>query len=130
MLHTRLHFFTSLLSIFLVLILFATACQSKYGDASDKRIADEEQAEQFLSKAREQLKSGHFDKAKQTIKTMRDSCPLALSCRKQGILLMDSIELFAATADTAMEDRDMRVKFYLKKLQHDRAELFSESADK
>ena len=55
---------------------------------------------------------------------MRDSCPLALTCRRQGILLMDSIELLAATADTTMDDRDVRVKFYLKKLQHDRAELF------
>lgn len=105
-------------------LFLLTSCQGKYGDASDNRIADEEQAELCLAKARSLMKTGELDAARQTIETMRDSFPLALTCRQQGILLMDSIELFAATADTAMPDHAVRVQFYLKKLQHDRAELF------
>ncbi len=103
--------------------VFNTGCRSKYGDASDRRIADEEQAEILLAKARQQLKDGEFDAAKSTLKTMRKSYPYALSCRKAGILLMDSIELSAAMRDTLQSDYQTRILFYQKKLQHDHREL-------
>lgn len=103
--------------------LLASGCQSKYGDASDRRIADEEKAEILLNDARAALKAGDYAAAKSKVKTMRQDYPYALACRKAGILLMDSIELMVAKSDTTQEDREMRINFYLKKLRHDHAEL-------
>lgn len=107
----------------LVATLLASGCQSKYGDASDRRIADEEKAEILLNDARAALKAGDYAGAKSKVKTMRQDYPYALACRKAGILLMDSIELMVAKSDTTQEDREMRINFYLKKLRHDHAEL-------
>lgn len=103
--------------------LLASGCQSKYGDASDRRIADEEKAEILLNDARAALKAGDYAGAKSKVKTMRQDYPYALACRKAGILLMDSIELMVAKSDTTQEDREMRINFYLKKLRHDHTEL-------
>lgn len=87
--------------------------------ASQHRIQDEQLANKYLSRARDELKRGDLDKATRSIEEMRDSCRLAFSARKAGILLLDSIELQRAQSDTTQSDWPTRVKFYQKKLQHD-----------
>lgn len=113
--------YSTLLHIGMCLLLGMTicGCQSKYGNASSKRVKDERLAEKLLQQAREQVKVQKLDEAKATIKLMRDTCRYALSGREQGILLLDSIELQRAINDTTKEDHDMRVEFYRRKLLHD-----------
>ncbi len=110
-----------LFGVIVTATILITACKWKESEESDRRISDEAQARILLSDARNQLKSGDFSGARETVKTMRKTYPYALSCRKAGILLMDSIELTAARHDTLHEDHEMRVRFYMKKLQHDLA---------
>lgn len=98
-----------------------TACRWEAPGASARREHDEALARPLLADARRQLEAGDFCGAKATVKTLRKRYPYALNCRKAGILLMDSIELMAARHDTLHDDAGMRVRFYMKKLQHDLA---------
>lgn len=102
------------------LMAFSSCQSSKYKNASSKRIADEELAEQLLQKARIALSHQDYDEARETVKLMRDTCRYAISGREQGILLLDSIELLQAMNDTSVTDQELRVEFYRKKLEHDR----------
>lgn len=89
-------------------------------NASAHRQQDEARAADYLSKARAEMTKGNYDNARTLIETMRDSCRLAFDNREKGILLLDSIDLLCARADTASADRETRVHFYEKKLEHDR----------
>lgn len=109
---------TPLLCICFLCIL--SGCKEQYPGASKKRIADEELAAEYLEKARAQMNAHDYDAARKTIKEMRDTCRLAFTGREAGILLMDSIELFIAEADTSLSDRQTRVEFYQKKILHDK----------
>lgn len=104
-----------------MIIVAVTSCQwfssHKY---SDQREQDEDAARTFLEQARQEFSEGRYDDARRTISVMRDSCRYALNAREQGILLLDSIELFQVRNDTAAADRDVKERFYLKKLEHDR----------
>ena len=94
-------------------------CQSKYENVSAERVRDEELAETYLAKARQQRDAHQYDAARKTIQLMRDTCRLALEGREAGIVLLDSIELLAAQEDTTLADQEMRVQFYVRKLEHD-----------
>ena len=98
-----------------------TACRWEAPGASARRQHDEALARPLLAEARRQLVVGDFSGARATVTALRKRYPYALSCRKAGILLMDSIELAAARHDTLHDDAGMRVRFYMKKLQHDLA---------
>lgn len=102
------------------LMAFSSCQSSKYKNASSKRIADEELAEQLLQKARIALHNQDYNEAREMVKFMRDTCRYAISGREQGILLLDSIELLQAMNDSSVTDQELRVQFYRKKLEHDR----------
>lgn len=104
----------------LSLLTLLTACGGKYSDASSQRRKDERVAAELLAHARSQMQQGQLEAAKNTIKVMRDSCRFALDGREEGILLLDSIELLKAQNDTTVDDKELRVQFYQRKLEHDR----------
>lgn len=121
------------------IILFAlfcgmlTACNAP----EDK---SEELGQAYLQKARVALRDKNFNSAKQFIKEMRDSVPLAIEARKSGILLMDSIELHIAQEELNVLNQQLlkqgenapdsvrfkfeqtcqKIKFYIRKIAHDR----------
>lgn len=77
----------------------------------------------MLLEARQQFEQGRYEEARKTIVLMRDTCRYALTAREKAILLLDSIELFQVRNDTISKDREIKEKFYLKKLEHDRMQL-------
>lgn len=108
--------------LLLIFVCCLSACKEQYPGASNKRIADEKLAAEYLEKAREQMNAQDYEGARKTIKEMRDTCRLAFTGREAGILLMDSIEMFMAETDTTLTDRETRVEFYQKKILHDKKE--------
>ena len=58
---------------------------------------EEQQASRMLGDARFALRHGHYDEARDSILSMRRQHPTALQARRQAILLLDSIEMLAAT---------------------------------
>ena len=126
-----------------------TACKdNKKGEAqSEKRIEMEERAQEFLANARKSLTQKDFAAARQSIEQMRKDCYLALTGRRQGILLMDSIDCADAQqqlvkldslvrqnpndADLAaqFEEKCKEVDFYKKKIVHDRKAMQQEMGD-
>ena len=97
----------------------------------------------FLYRARLELNAGNYEEARQLVKQMREEVPLALNARESGILLMDSINLAEAqeqlrvtdsliqvtenpdrlardTMQARFDEACQKVKFYHRKLQHDR----------
>ena len=116
--------------------------KTKKTDWSEKRQLMETRAQEMLSGARQALIRQDFEKAKNTIKAMRTQCNLALEARQQGILLMDSIYLQEAVnkmmqADSLMKTQTVdslilvprleefgeKIKFYRRKLEHDKQHL-------
>lgn len=136
--------FRPLSFIFLGLTILLTACHSGGSQASNRRRQAEEQARRFLSEARAHLQQRNFIKARQRIEEMRDSCRYALQAREEGIVLLDSVELLmaqqhlreidekwqAAQRQPSKADAERlhqqfdetcrQVKFYQRKLQHDK----------
>ena len=105
---------------------------------SENRSRMEKEAQQRLAKARSLLSGGSCAQAKAVVEQMRKDCYLALDARKEGILLMDSIDLQQARVDLALTDSLLRVgcdtveqadfdeacrkvQFYERKIQHDRS---------
>ena len=97
----------------------------------------------FLYRAWLELNAGNYEEARQLVKQMREEVPLALNARESGILLMDSINLAEAqeqlrvtdsliqvtenpdrlardTMQARFDEACQKVKFYHRKLQHDR----------
>ena len=75
---------------------FVVLCLSSCSKAKDARAVDEEAGCRSLAGARSAFYAKHYDEARDSIMSLRQNHPLALEARKQGILLLDSIELFAA----------------------------------
>lgn len=136
-------FFSVIATLFLLSVT-TTACGGKDKDDkgySQHRAEMEVRGAQFLSQARAQLAAGQIDQARATIERMRRECYLAITARNQGILLMDSVDLFAARRDlqradsvmrlhsqhgkagreasAAFEDACQKVQFYERKIQFD-----------
>lgn len=115
--------------------LSVTACKN---EPSPEDIGND-----YLSRARVQLKASNYDAAREEIKRLREEVPRAFNAREAGILLMDSINLAEAQEELCRIDSVMRVtpeadkvgfdtvsnhfdnacqkvKFYQRKLQLDR----------
>jgi len=125
------------------LLALVSGCSAgKDGDRqkgySENRTRMEAEAQHRLAAARGQLAHGQADAAKRTIEQMRSDCYLALDGRAEGILLMDSVDLFLAKTELEAIDSLMRaadpratqerfeeacrkVQFYERKIQYDRS---------
>lgn len=108
-------------------------------EQSEVRQKDEKAGQIYLKEAREALQQEKFIQAKQKITELRQQHPMAINARKEGILLLDSIELMHAAYQLRLVDAQLRdenepsdslkaefedlfnkVKFYRRKLEHDK----------
>lgn len=104
-------------------------------DYSDNRKIMEQEAQRKLQTARVFMQKEDFAQAKKTIEAMRKKDYLAITARKEGILLMDSICLQEAkmqltktdslqqvrkASGTQLEEACQKVQFYERKLQFDK----------
>lgn len=86
---------------------------------------EEEAAQQMLQEARMALKHHQYSEAKDSILSLRRKHPYALQARRQGILLLDSIEMMAAADSLTKAEGEewerlsMKKKFFERKLQED-----------
>lgn len=95
----------------------------------------EQEAQRKLQTARVFMQKEDFAQAKKTIEAMRKKDYLAITARKEGILLMDSICLQEAkmqltktdslqqvgkASGTQLEEACQKVQFYERKLQFDK----------
>ena len=128
----------------LMLMLTIIACSAGGGtknnvnteDRSEARNKMETEAQARLSLARAKLAQMQCGEAKAIVIKMRKDCYLALSARKEGILLMDSIDIQQAKLELSKADSLMqkqhsistsdefdeacrKVQFYERKLQYD-----------
>ncbi|MCR4921282.1 MAG: hypothetical protein K5945_06185 [Bacteroidaceae bacterium] len=93
--------------------------------ACDKQSSVDKAAGRMLGDARFALRYQHYDEARDTIYSMRKRFPTALDARRQGILLLDSIELTAArdslqhAEGEEWERLHVKVQFYERKLTED-----------
>ena len=107
----------NLLFILFCLPLLLTACQ--------RQTSADRAASRMLGDARFALRHGHYAAARDTILSLRRRYPTALEARRQGILLLDSIELTAARdslqrAEGAEWERlHVKVQFFERKLMED-----------
>lgn len=98
-----------------LLALGLLSCNSSNkGDESEKEYSEartrmEKDARNRLAQARRQLASGQPRQARETIKNMRKQCYLAIDARNQGIVLMDSVDLYLAKQELARVDSLMRM---------------------
>ncbi len=76
-----------------VVLAVQSACTNK---PQQRQSADEVAGIRVLAAARNELKAKHYDAARDSVMSLREHHPLAMEARKQGILLLDSIELLAA----------------------------------
>lgn len=138
MIHTMMKLFGP--AMMAVLLTVSCADGSKKNDWSENRQRMEAQAQKLLGEARQALARRDFDTATQKIETMRHTCNLALEARQEGILFMDSLyiqetvaemlridSLLKANAEDSLilaphlEECGDKLKFYRRKLEHDRA---------
>lgn len=128
----------------LMLMLTIIACSAGGGTKNDANTEDrsearnkmETEAQARLSMARTKLAQMQCAEAKAIVIKMRKDCYLALSARKEGILLMDSIDIQQAKLELSKADSLMqkqhsistsddfdeacrKVQFYERKLQYD-----------
>lgn len=88
-------------------------------------LSPEEEGARMVNEARTALQNKEYNAARDTIMSLRKRFPTAIEARKQAILLLDSVEMFAAQdsltrADSADWERlDVKVKFFQRKLQED-----------
>ena len=102
---------------------------------SDNRKIMEQEAQRKLQTARVFMQKEDFSQAKKTIEAMRKKDYLAITARKEGILLMDSICLQEAkmqltktdslqqvgkASGTQLEEACQKEQFYERKLQFDK----------
>ena len=85
----------------------------------------EERAAIMLKEARYALHHHLYSEARDTIFSLRRNCPTAIDARKQALLLLDSIEMFAAADSLKLvsgkewERLNVKKQFYERKLQED-----------
>lgn len=130
-----------ILPIIIGLLLACSTGNKNNSTMSDERIRMEEEGVKCLNEARDFLHKKEFQKAEEMIVNMRNDFPMAITARKNGILLMDSIKMLAAEhemftigeemkkhpqfADSLQviwEEAQRRNKFYKRKLEHDHHE--------
>lgn len=131
---------TAMLMVMLTIIACSAGGGTKNNvnteDRSEARNKMETEAQARLSMARTKLAQMQCAEAKAIVIKMRKDCYLALSARKEGILLMDSIgiqqaKLELSKADSLMQKQHSistsddfdeacrKVQFYERKLQYD-----------
>ena len=94
--------------------------------ACNRQSSIDKAAFRMLGDARFALRHGHYAEARDTILSLRRQYPTALEARKQGILLLDSIELIGARdslqyAEGAEWERlQIKVQFFERKLMEDK----------
>lgn len=104
------------------LLVMLSACASN----------EEREAQQMLQQARSALRHRLYSEARDSILSLRKNHPTAINARKQGILLLDSIELQAAADSLTKaegnewERLDVKRKFYERKLQEDQKRALRE----
>ena len=85
----------------------------------------EESAANMLREARYALHHHLWNEARDTIFSLRRNCPTAIEARRQAILLLDSIEMLAATDSLKLvtgkewERLNVKKQFFERKLQED-----------
>ena len=105
-----------------LLLVMLSACASN----------EEREAQQMLQQARSALRHRPYSEARDSILSLRQKHPNASNARKQGILLLDSIELQAAADSLTKaegnewERLDVKRKFYERKLQEDQKRALRE----
>ena len=131
---------TAMLMVMLTIIACSAGGGTKNNvnteDRSEARNKMETEAQARLSMARTKLAQMQCAEAKAIVIKMRKDCYLALSARKEGILLMDSIDIQQAKLELSKADSLMqkqhsistsdefdeacrKVQFYERKLQYD-----------
>ena len=131
---------TAILMLMLTIIACSAGGETKNNanteDRSEARNKMETEAQARLSMARAKLAQMQCAEAKAIVIKMRKDCYLALSARKEGILLMDSIDIQQAKLELSKADSLMqkqhsistsndfdeacrKVQFYERKLQYD-----------
>lgn len=107
----------------------------------------ETEAQRRLDVARQQVADSAYTEAKQTVENMRKDCYLAIDARKEGVLLMDSIDLNLSRQELAHVDSLMcagnktvtqddfdeaccKVQFYERKIQYDKKRMKEQNANK
>ena len=105
-----------------LLLVMLSACASN----------EEREPQQMLQQARSALRHRLYSEARDSILSLRKKHPTAINARKQGILLLDSIELQAAADSLTKaegnewERLDVKRKFYERKLQEDQKRALRE----
>lgn len=105
-----------------LLLVMLSACASN----------EEREAQQMLQQARSALRHRLYSEARDSILSLRKKHPTAINARKQGILLLDSIELQAAADSLTKaegnewERLDVKRKFYERELQEDQKRALRE----
>lgn len=129
--------FCSVLVLFASCNLFQGKEKGTVKEYSENRLRMENEAQQRLQVARQQLADKECMQAKQTVENMRKDCYLAIDARKEGLLLMDSIDLCLARQELAhidslmysgnssvsqenFDDACRKVQFYERKIQFDK----------
>lgn len=115
---------------FRIFSLSSVALLCACGNTLTERENAELSGAQLINEAREALVRSDYQQAIELIDSIRAAYPLALNAREDGILLKDSVllqqareglqnaqELVSDTID--MEELQMKVTFYERKLQHD-----------
>ena len=118
------------------------SCSSdKKSEYSEKREQAEKEGQICLKEARSALSNKKYNDARTSIEKMRKDFPLALNAREEGILLLDSVNLFEAENQIKIVNQQLRdnnsnqdslqiefddlfqkSKFYKRKLEHDKKE--------
>ena len=105
-----------------LLLVMLSACASN----------EEREAQQMLQQARSALRHRLYSEARDSILPPRKKHPTAINARKQGILLLGSLELQAAADSLTKaegnewERLDVKRKFYERKLQEDQKRALRE----
>lgn len=122
--------------------LIFTACAMLTITACTSKDDPEKTGQMYLSQARDYLGFERFKEARAAIDSLRDKSPRAFNAREEGILLLDSIDLFEARKDLEKtekalalnpkgdlkdsldfdkEEAQQKITFFTKKLAHDKA---------
>ncbi len=127
-------YFNLSLGLLCVLTMCFACKENKHEDWSEARTKMEQKGQAYLMLSRQALSEKNFTTAREKVNLLRKECELALSAREEGILLMDSINLFeaeeqfltacedstAASARESIEDLQQKICFYQRKLEHDK----------
>ncbi len=87
------------------------------------KTTDEEAGAAMLNQARQHLREGNSQAARDTILSLRKRYPRAAEARRAAILTLDSVELY-----DAMQAQDsLKTEFFLRKIKADKGEALPPS---